>query len=108
MVPTCPQPRDEAKIAKNRDAFMKANPRSQRGPRRKLESDGTPLIRNKHGAYVLDQQRIHQAQEALAESEPDPSDSTPSTETTTASVNVARKAQSKASLDRVRAFLVKR
>ena len=74
----------------------------------KLESDGTPLIRNKHGAYVLDQQRIHQAQEALAASEPDSFDSTPSTETATASVNVARKAQSKASLDGVRAFLVKR
>ena len=110
MAPECPQPRDEAKIAKNRDAFLKANPRTRppRGPHRKLESDGTPLIRNKHGAYVLDQQRIHQAKEALAESEPDSTDSTPSTETSTASVNVARKAQSKASLDRVRGFLVKR
>ena len=114
LLPDCKQPRDEAKIAKNHEAFLKANPctRPQRRPHRKTDSDGAPLIRNKCGAYVLDQKRIHQAKEAVklidTLSQLPDSASTSSTETPAVSVNVARKAQCTAALDRVRSLLAKR
>ena len=67
--PDCPEPRDEARIAKNRAAFQKANPYprsgSNRGPQHKTSSDGKPLIQNKVGAYVLDQKQIQKEKEAI-------------------------------------------
>ena len=72
LLPDCPEPRDEARIAKNRAAFKKANPNPRpkshapRTPRQKeygQTADGKPTIKNKFGTYVLDQKRLKEEKE---------------------------------------------
>ena len=126
LLPDCPEPRDETRIAKNRAAFQKANPYprsgsttgSNRGPQHKTSSDGRPLIRNKLGAYVLDQKQIRKEKEAadlltkLSESSSEsvaPQSVTPSQPSANiATTQSARQTQRQAALDRVRAMLLKR
>ena len=55
-LPDCTKPRDEDRIAKNRKDYMDRK-KGQSKPRRKVSKDGKPLIRNKKGAYVLDQKK---------------------------------------------------
>ena len=57
----CTEPRDEARIKKNREAFRKAHPKKHKRDRRpkritasKGKWAGRPLIRNKKGSYVID------------------------------------------------------
>ena len=71
LLPQCTAPRDQAKIDQACQSFRQANPRGNgqggRGrpfPRRK-KVDGKPMIRNKKGAYVLDQKRVREKKAAL-------------------------------------------
>ena len=132
LLPDCPEPRDEARIAKNRAAYKKANPNphtKKRTPRTKeygRTADGKPTIKNKLGTYVLDQKRLKEEKEinslidALSPSEtvsaptPSPSPSpapapapTPSTESTP-TTNAARVSQRTATIERVRTLLLRR
>ena len=125
LLPDCPEPRDEARIAKNRAAFQKANPRngsSRKGPLHKTSSDGKPLIRNKLGAYVLDQKQVRKEKETAdllqtltdssADSSPPTTPSTPATPSPPTTNHVttqsARQTQRQAALDRIRAMLLQR
>ena len=70
MLPDCPKPKDEARIAAARQKFRARNPR--RGPpKHKIGPDGKPMIRNKKGAYVLDQKKVRAAQKAEADAKAD-------------------------------------
>lgn len=61
-LPDCPKPRDEDKIAKNRQAYSKSTPKhGGKHPRRKLGPGGKPMILNKNGAYVLDQKKARES-----------------------------------------------
>ena len=122
LLPDCPEPRDETRIAKNRAAFQKANPYqcsgANRGPQHKTSSDGKPLIRNKLGAYVLDQKQLRKEKEAAdllsTLSESSSESVAPHTVTSSqpsanvATTQSARQTQRQAALDRVRAMLLKR
>ena len=60
LVPDCKKPRNEATIAANRTKFYKKTKKHKTGP------DGKPLIRNKNGAYVLDQKKWKEHLAAVA------------------------------------------
>ena len=72
----CKAPRDEAKIERNRKAFMDAKSRKtdpkknsqKQGKQRayKTSPDGTPLKLNKKGDYVVDMRAKHIAMKAVA------------------------------------------
>ena len=60
----CDQPRNEPRIAKAREEYMKKKKSSGKGkskPKHKTV-DGKPMILNKNGAYVLDQKKMREAQ----------------------------------------------
>ena len=64
MLTDCTKPRYDSKIAKARQAFLdkRKQHRSHAGPKgrhpkHKTAKDGTPLIRNRNGAYVVDQKK---------------------------------------------------
>lgn len=68
-VPTCPKPRNQAQIDRNRDQFRNRNRnmRNNNGPTRRppfqprrKTIDGKPMILNRNQVYVLDQTRIRQ------------------------------------------------
>jgi hypothetical protein len=58
LLPDCPKPRDEDKIAKARAEFQKNKPPCRGKPKHKTDRNGRPLVRNKNGAYVLDQKKV--------------------------------------------------
>ena len=62
----CPDEHDDAKIEANRDKFHKSTGRHP-PRRRKVGTDGRPLIRNKKGLWVVDTQRC---QAVLGETTP--------------------------------------
>ena len=83
MPPTCNQPRDEAKIKRNTEAWGKEHPlksetvqkkRDVPGGRRRSEHDkdehGRILMKNKNGALVIDQ-KVHKLKEAREKAEKD-------------------------------------
>ncbi|CAB9525582.1 unknown protein [Seminavis robusta] len=61
MMPKCPKPKDESRIAKARKAFLDAKKKSGNSSKdkhsrlTKMSEDGKPLIQNKHGQFVLNQ-----------------------------------------------------
>jgi hypothetical protein len=63
MLGDCPDPRDEAKIAKNRKAFLKNRPprkgnnKGDKFKKVRRMKDGRPEIKNKKGVFVLDQKK---------------------------------------------------
>ena len=79
---TCPQPRDENKVKKNREAYFKwkkakdkANGKDKRKDKEKdkesdkpkhIVEDGVHKVLNKKGAYVVDQKKVHEAKLADA------------------------------------------
>ena len=71
----CALPRDEARINKAKEAYRKQHPRksnNKKGPKHKMGKQGKfkgkPLIRNKHGAYVLDTKKWKEMKAAASAS----------------------------------------
>jgi hypothetical protein len=119
-LPDCPSPKDEAKIEKARQDYLKFKRQNQprfprrdakhgrRPPETRLASDGTPMLRNRRGRFVPDQRRIHLARKsertralnaaidtlaATAAAEEQPGDRTPIQNNTTSSQQTALAAQ---------------